>query len=753
MNQSHFIIKHKKLIITSTFIILLISIYPLSKARINSDLLSYYPDKLPAIVSHKQIEQVFGKADPIMIVFETDDILNENTLKRIKSLSKTFNRMNDFDRVISLFDTKNIKGEVGYMIVDPAIKRIPRTQQGYDKLRENITSNELAYKLVVSEDFRYTLIILNSVSEKEDDELMKTVINTLDDHPGHEKVYINGQPYLRAQAEKKIASDFIILLPVGLLVMAIFLWVSFREKRGVLLPTFVVITAIVISLALIPIFKWDLSVIGILIPIMMIAVANDYGIHVLAKYQELNARNPDMSIQDIVILTVKYLKKPVILTGITTIVGIAGLITHVLLPAKQMGIVSVVGIGFALMASLTFIPATMLFLKKGKPHKSFLPNSKKGWMDFLLKAAGKAVTQKPKQVVIFFSVFLAVAATGFTKLKLAADFDNILPKSHSYNISLRILNQHFSGTKNITLMFTGDIKDPALLKRMMAYENAIEEIPGVAAVNSIASMLKIMSRALNEPGDHLYDKIPDTRNAVAQYLELYAMNGDPTDLENLVDFEYQHATMQIQYFTKNLEESNQIIYQIKKIVGKDECFSNMGGMGLIENRLCNAIGQGLLSSLIFALLAILILLMIIFRSVKAGWMGSLPLLFSTIATFGIMGWLNIKIDIVTALLSSISIGLGVDYTIHIFWRIKNELQRNNAYDHSIMTSLQTTGRGITINAFSVIIGFSVLFISAFPIIHLFAFLIITSIFFCLISALVLIPALCMILHPKFLSNK
>jgi len=173
---------------------------------------------------------------------------------------------------------------------------------------------------------------------------------------------------------------------------------------------------------------------------------------------------------------------------------------------------------------------------------------------------------------------------------------------------------------------------------------------------------------------------------------------------------------------------------------------------LVEKEISESIVNGQIYSLILALIAIIILLSLIFKSINAGIIGSLPLVFAVFCTFGLMGWLGIELNMVTALLSSISIGLGVDFTIHIFWRIKWELSRGNNYAGSIISTLKTIGRGISINALSVMLGFSVLFFSLFPLIQSFAFLIIISLFLCLMSALILIPALCIRFKPKFLEK-
>jgi len=105
------------------------------------------------------------------------------------------------------------------------------------------------------------------------------------------------------------------------------------------------------------------------------------------------------------------------------------------------------------------------------------------------------------------------------------------------------------------------------------------------------------------------------------------------------------------------------------------------------------------------------------------------------------------------MLSSIMIGVGVDYTIHFLWRYREERNQGLDYPEAVKKTLSTTGRGIIFNAFSVVIGFSALMFSSFLPVQFFGFLVVVSIFACLVGALVLIPALCIVLKPKFLEPK
>ncbi len=748
MKKDIFVVRYKYHIIIITVLLIIISIPPLLNTKINSDLESYLPETEEKINNDK-IEKVFGKTEPLVIVFDCKNLLQTKTLERIQNINNEFENSKDFEIVASLFNSKNIKSEYGSMIVEPAIKEIPQTENDFKTLKNELSKNELVNKLVVSQNFKYTQIILNPKTKIDDSKRMKIVNDIIKKYPGNEKVSIFGQTVLRTEAKDKIVRDLIILLPLALILMCLFLWFSFKEKRGVLLPVSAVIFSTIIAMTLIPLLDWEMSIIGILIPIMMIAIANNYGIHFIIKYQEINAVENNLTMKEIVEKSFKYLFKPVILTGLTTIAGVAGLITHIMIPAKQMGIVSAIGITFALVMSLTFVPAALLFMKKGKIQKHLLSNET-SFFDKLLTKTGIYLTKKPKSVILFFVIFLITISIGFFNFKIAADFNSILPKKHSFNKALNIIDKDFGGTKYISILFESDIKDPKILKKLDFYEKELKKLPETGSVTSLATVVRIMSRAIYEPSEKEYNKIPDTRNGVAQLIELYMMSGSPEDFEKMVDFDFTKAVLNIQYKAHDLKSVNKVIKKVEELTKNDTNCKIIGGYSLVEQKLSMAVTVGQKNSLIFAFLVILFLLIWIFKNIYAGILGSLPLVFAVLSTFGIMGITGVELNIVTALLSSISIGLGVDYTIHIFWRIKAEMQERKTYAEAIQISLTTIGKGIIINAFSVILGFSVLFFSSFPLIQAFAFLIIASLFLCLICALFLVPAIIMIVKPGFL---
>ena len=751
MRNKTFILKYRKVIIALTVILAALAVIPLFSLKINPDLESYLPDNIESRINNNKIGELFGTKEPIVVILSADDIINPQTLERIDNLTAGFIELGNLSPVQSLSTAKNISGEDGMMIVDPVIQSYPRTAEECELLRESIKKNDLAYKLLVSEDFKNTMILLNSDLSVKDAKLMNQIDSIINLYPGKEEIFINGQPFLRDEANEKISKDIMILLPLGLLIMLLFFWFSFREFKGMILPFSVVLISIAISMSLIPLLGWELSIIGVLIPIMMIAIANNYGVHFVARYQELNAVDPNTSMEEIVEEALSYLTKPVVICGLTTIVGVLGLTIHILLPASQMGVVSAIGIAVALLLSLTFIPALLSYLKKGRIN--FHPNGEnKSIIAKMLNSLGNILGRHPKRILYGFIAFFIVVGSGIAIMSVASDFNNILPSKHPFNRSIEIANNEFGGSKLMTVVFEGDIKDPQLLKRMEKYERELAAVEGIGSATSIAKIIKKMSTALNDPLEAGYNKIPDEREAVAQYIELYSMNGDPADFEQFVDFDYTRAGMTIQFNANGMKDLERIIASVEKITEGDPAKTITGGYSLVEKEMSESIVSGQYYSLLFAFLAIFILLAIIFKSISAGLLGSLPLLFAVVCTFGFMGWSGIKLDIVTALLSSVSIGLGVDFTIHMFWRMKSEISSGREYREAAVTALRTAGRGITINALSVMLGFSILFLSSFPIIKSFALLIILSLLFCLVSSLLLVPAICVIFKPSFLKN-
>ena len=344
-------------------------------------------------------------------------------------------------------------------------------------------------------------------------------------------------------------------------------------------------------------------------------------------------------------------------------------------------------------------------------------------------------------------------SSGIAFLKVDSNEENFFPERHEVKQGANIINDKFGGSESISILFSGDILSPELLLRMEKYAAEMEKLDAVDYTMGFSQVIREISKALNDPGDPLYDRIPPSREAVAQYMELYSMSGDPEELEQIVDFNYEYAHLMIRINDANVETVEGIMDRLRSLTENDPAVEVIGGYGFIRAQLASKVLVGTYYSLGIALLIIFVLLASIFRSLQAGLLGIIPLSVAVLVLFGLMGILGIRLDVATALLSSIMIGVGVDYTIHFLWRYREERRENRTPTEAVITTITTTGRGIIFNALSVIVGFSVLIISAFTPIRFFGVLIVVSVLCCLVGALVILPALVLRFRFSFLEPR
>jgi predicted RND superfamily exporter protein len=747
--MEHKIIKYRRWIIAFSVLLTIGFSAMLIRLEVDPNLKNYFPKNMTSMVNTDRIEEVFGNQDMVIIIFKCKDILNEATLQRMKKVERELKQHGGVRKTTSMFGSNRIYGEDGVMYVEPTVDRIPENSREREQLRQLIRENDLVYKVVVSDDFRSSAIVLMLDKEVDEEQLFAHIHHTLEEYPGEEEIYFGGLPYLRQAIDKDVKRDGMILIPIALILMLIFLYLVFREWRGVWLPFLVVVMSGLVAVSLIPMLGWKFYVITILVPIMLIAIANDYGIHMIARYQELNAKGNGEPMKELARKITRSLRKPIFFTGLTTIAGISALLAHSMIPARQMALVTGIGILLAIYFSLVLLPALLSMLPRSAPHRSL---SERGFSD-PSTPLGRYATFVVRQSRLILPVTLISAlliASGVTFLQVDSNEENFFPEKHAVKKASRIINKKFGGSENISLLFSGDMFDPQILERMEYYQQEMKKLDAVDLTMGFSGVVREISKALNDPGDPWYDRIPPDRNAVAQYMELYNMSGDPGELEQLVDFNYEHAHLIIRINNTNNKVVNGLLDKLHTLTEGDPAVKAIGGYGYVRAELANKVLVGTFSSLGIALVLIYLLVSLIFRSPRAGLLGIFPLSVSVLILFGLMGILGVKLDVATAMISSIIIGVGVDYTIHFLWRYREERQLNKTAEEAVYTTIHTTGRGIIFNALSVIVGFLVLMISSFTPIRYFGVMVVISIFTCLAGAMLLMPVLLLRFRFRFL---
>ena len=743
--------RYKYWILIIIVLITILSSTQLSQIRINPGFEKYIPEHVGNRAYIKELNNIFGGSEKVMLILNSEtNILNDKSFERLEQLTLQLKDLPGIENCLSILDAIEFSYNDGFSEINPLITEFPESIQERNVLKDKITNNPMG-KRFVSKYFKSTAIILTKSNDVADKELIPSIENVIKNTPGDEMVYVGGLSYIRQSIKGYIKSDLIFLLPLALFLMVVMLYFSFREWKGVILPFLVVILSILISFALMAIMNWEISLISVLLPIMLIAIANDYGIHLINLYQEKSHANSSASMKEIAIEIFHELKKPIVITALTTIGGMLGLLSHDMPPAAELGVLSSAGIGIALVLSLYMIPLLLTFLNKGRPTHSH----SKRQNSFIDKVLGKFthwVSRYNKRVIMAFSLVSIISIWGLFNLHVDTNVEEYFIGKSDIKKGIDLVNNKFGGSQYVSILFKGDVLSPEALKRMEKYTEEIKKLPMAGNIISPSTFFKELSKGMFAPDEDGYLNLPASKEEAVQYLEIFSMSGFDEQIAQFIDYNYKHSRILVSMKDGSNQTGKAILKALADITENDPQLVSISGPGLSKIQIADMVINGQKSSLLLAFVIIFILLALIFKSVSAGIHASLPLVLSTLFLFGLMGIVNIPLDIATTLLSSIMIGVGVDYTIHFLWRYKSEYAMSKNIDTAISNTFKTTGRGIVFNAMSVIIGFSALIFSNFAPLRFFGFLVVVSIFSCLMCALLLIPAIIKTINPAYLKK-
>lgn len=723
------------------------------KLEFDPSIKSMVPKQNEFLQTMEEIDDLFGGTTIVVLAVESDSLLFEHTLAKYKEFADSLAGINVIEKVVSIYSTTRMTSSEEGFQVTPLIKRLPKNVAEVDSLKDILSSTSRIIGNIISDDFRMMSFIcqLTVSYDYDEHELVNTIEELVKQFEGPEKIYFAGMPITRANVTNQMRRDMSFFLPVGLVLMVIFLAFSFRSWLGVLLPLMVVVISTIWTLGLMGYLGLDLPFTGILIPVMLIAITNNYGIHIISHYYDYSKDDLKASRVQIIKKTLRSVSFPIFLAGLTTVLGFLGLLSHILPKARELGIFVSFGIFVAFILSLLLIPAILNIAKR----PAFLsdPNSFRR-IDKGLNLWGKFFIKYSRPAIISTLIILIIAGFGIKLVSVDSNPNNYYKKDAKIRIHNEAISRGFGGTAQLSVLIEGNAFDPQVLQNIELLTEHFKKYPLVSQTASIVDVVKTIHMAFNK-GDSAYYAIPNDEELIAQYIFLYSLTDEQSGISVLIDDVDYPENSQLIVRIKDINTS-----QISTIVEETIEFiqTNFAGFGEMKisgtaamlGTLAKLIVNGQMISLIISLIVMFTIMAIVFRSIVGGIISVLPLISAIIMVFGFMGYTGIDLDIATAMLSSIMIGVGIDYTVHFLWHVKEHIKEGQDLNTAIFTTLRLSGKGIVFNALSVIIGFSVLLFSVFVPVNFFGLLILLSIGMCLVGALALLPAIISLLKPKFL---
>lgn len=694
------------------------------RASLETNLEKYMPASHPAFVASDEAEEMFGITNAILIAIEhPETFFNTETLTKISDitvgLSQTFPEIEE-DGVNSLATAVTVKGSGWRRRVEPFYEEAPADQAGLTELQAAVESNAMIAGRMVSSDGRSTLIVAEIGNDAFSSEFYTRLLDFAASYEGPETIYVAGRPVVEGELARLGPRDMARMAPIVILVMTVILLILLRSVRDTIINLIIVLFGALSALGSKALIGIPIYSVDIMMPVMLIAIGVAYGVHLHNAIQRLCLERPDIQRRELVDEVLRLMLRPVVMTALTTAVGFIALMTSQILPVRYFGLFVALGVLVEMALALILFPLSIYLFgparRRGRTHETEATVGREGETK---KREPVALRRRSRILIVSFAI-LVLGGFGASRVWIDTSFlANFQPDS-DIAVTDAFVNEYFGGTSKIHVVFEAEevdaFKNPEALNLLLEIQRDASTNPRVGNSLGLTDYVGQISRMMHG-NDSEYDPIPASRVLINQYLTAYAMLGDPGSLDKVVDEEFRTTNLTLQLKSDSSALIEEIVDTIESYA---DSLSKLGiqvryaGSGYKAYVFADLLLQGQILSLVLSFGIVAVLLTLMFRSLLVGLAGTIPIAITAVVNFGAMGLLGIPLSSATALISSIAVGIGVDYAIHLIEYYRTRRLAGDEIAVAARRTVSHTGRAIVFNAITVVGGFAVLLLSAFP---------------------------------------
>jgi predicted RND superfamily exporter protein len=596
---------------------------------------------------------------------------------------------------------------------------------------------------VVSEDGTATIILFTLFDSADIQTVANEVERKANSVHSAGKIYFAGSPMLITSIARLISADLKLLFPIALLVISVVLLLSFRSWRGVVMPLLVCIIAIVWVIGIMALAGFEMSMVSNNIPIVLLAVGSAYAIHVIHRIGQTKSTGSNQAIA----IALAGVAIPVILAALTTMAGFLSFIFGSYLKMiRDFGLFTALGTFFALLLSLVFVPAVLAVFPpklKNEIIGQVKPIRKSKLNKLILIPLQKLLNTYPKQIIFTWVILTVTAILGTTMIERNVDVRNFFKKDNPTRIAEDIMTEKFGGTKPVFVQFKGDILSPKVLNTMLKMQDYMKQSPDIASAQSIADFVLAINSAFGTG-----NFIPEDKETIEQ---LWFLLDGNENLQKFITPGFDEAVIISKFISSDNQSVKVFAAHMQKFINEhadESCRIEITGMPFIEATMDQSLINSQIGSVLIAVLFVIVIVGLILRSLISGVYAAIPIVAAIIILFGFMGFTGIPLNIATVLVASITMGIGIDYSIHVISHFRSGIRKGETITEALSETIEISGRAIIINVFSVSAGFLVLLFSEMVPLEYFGLLISLSMFGAGLGALTLLPAILILSNRK-----
>jgi predicted RND superfamily exporter protein len=752
------LVRHPRPVVAATLLVTALLGVFASRLRFESALANVLPAGDPAVAFYERVRQQFGSDDVGVVGVLADDVFSPATLTTIARLTAALGELPGVQKALSITDTKDVAADV--VNPPPLLPRIPPTAEDVEALRARLAAVPLYRENLIAPDGRGAAI--NVVFEPMSDAryadlgLDRRIADILAAEEGPVRLYYTGAAHVKQAAVRFMRHDLAFFTPIALAVVVCSLWLSFRTKRGVILPLAAVSIALIWTIGVLVLSGRALTLGTFVLPPLLLVVGSSYAIHVMARYYEQAEQGSDR--QSVVERAYARVWLPLSISVLTTVIGFGALMVNRIPAIWELGAFAVVGVLVVGVVCLTFLPALLALLPVERVARRARDGSPA--LTPVLGRLGRLVACSPRPIWLLAAALVGLALLGMRRIEVDSDFMNYFSPHSTVREANAIINHEIVGSNIFYVVVegreAGALRQWVNLWLMKDLQQYLRTLPGVTSSVSIVDYLELLESGLdssgggdlmvNERGELVPAQRPrpfwEDRAQLEPVLKLVEQS--PETFSSVVTPDFKAASILVRTTLSGSRAIEETLTRIRDYVANRfpaELRVRLTGNLVLLTGTTSEIVAGQVKSLALALGFIFVVLSLMFLSIRIGLLAILPNVLPIVLFFGVMGWLGIDLNLMTSLIAAIVLGIAIDSTIHYMARLNRELQGETDQQAAITRTIQRVGPPVVYATGALCFGFLVFALSNFIPIQEFGRLSSIAMAASLGATLVLLPSL------------
>lgn len=643
----------------------------------------------------------------------------------------------------------------------------------YELLEKQGSDPQNTQVLTELEELRNNIILERQVINQRYKEVLDSVRKILVTEADQGEFYLAGAPLIGNDMKEYVVKDIRTFGIAILGIMVVVLFLFFRKPAWIFLALICAVLNVLLVAGLASLLGFQLTIISSNFVALLIIFSVTLSIHVIIRYQEIQAKYPNDSIEDKIRTTISQIITPCSYMVLTSAIAFFSLVVSDINPVITFGYIMILGLFCAFLLTFTVLPA---LIKLIKPKSRKLEKDKSA--DFLENILQVIVKHKKLTLTILVGMF-ALNILGISQLTVENRFIDYFKKSTDIYNGLELVDQELGGTVPLEIILEAGASEEELsddseedeefgdylteleetqddftaksywynrsgIKKINKVHQYLEDLPQIGKVLSLSSTEEVF-RTINK-GEPLEDF----------HLSL-VYSKVPENIKNVLISPYVSTTGSQARVLARIKDSDHTLIRndlLKKIKAdlnagfiKNGESVRLTGISVLYNNVLQSLFKSQILTLGTVFVAILIMLIILFRSVKLAIIGTLPNIFTALFILGCMGVFGIPLDIMTITIAAITIGIGVDYAIHYIHRYKKEYAESGDNYQAIHKSQTTVGKALYFTSITITLGFVVLILSNFVPSIYFGLLTSVAMLVSLFATFSIIPLLLSVMKP------